>query len=72
MHELFCHFRLMRLYGFQSVTIKDIASAASVSELTIYRKLRASRSSLEVLHGARDKARQTETVKTFSSSLKHH
>ncbi|MFS0664925.1 hypothetical protein AB1L06_12985 [Bacillus mojavensis] len=44
MHELFCHFRLMRFYGFQSVTIKDIAS---VSELTIYLELRAARSSLK-------------------------
>ncbi|MCY9089296.1 MULTISPECIES: hypothetical protein [Bacillus] len=44
MHELFCHFRLMRFYGFQSVTIKDIAS---VSELTIYPVLRAARSSLK-------------------------
>ncbi|MEC1667037.1 hypothetical protein [Bacillus mojavensis] len=44
MHELFCHFRLMRFYGFQSVTIKDIVS---VSELTIYLELRAARSSLK-------------------------
>ncbi|MCY8105367.1 TetR family transcriptional regulator [Bacillus mojavensis] len=47
MHELFCHFRLMRFYGYQSVTVKDIASAASVSELTIYLELRAARSSLK-------------------------